>query len=55
MITNLYELIDVADRNGKITSINMCDEKTLYIKGKAKNGDNFTLSLTFEKEEQENA
>lgn len=55
MITNLYELIDIADGIGKILSINMYDEKTMYIKGKATLGDNFTLSLTFEKEEQENA
>lgn len=55
MITNLYKLIDIAERIGTISSINMYDEKTMYIKGKANNGDNFNLSLTFEKEEQENA
>ena len=55
MIRSLLELIDVANNIGTISNINMYDEKTLYLKGKTEEGENFNLSLIIKKEEQENA
>lgn len=53
--TFIDSMYDMAKMLGKIEKLNMYNERYIYIEGKTEDGEKFNLSLTIEKEKEENA